>query len=78
MMFDEKRRWTSIVLFSSILLTLFVAFALDSLGFFQAILLLICVLIQFGALFWYIIILIPYGRKMVCGCFKALRGSDNE
>lgn len=68
-MFDEKRRITSIVLLSDIALTLLVAFVLS--GIFATVLLFILVLVQFGAIFWYLILIVPYGRKMVCGCFNS-------
>jgi hypothetical protein len=75
-MFDEKRRITTIVLLSAIALTLLVAFVLS--GFFATILLFILVLVQFGALFWYLVLIVPYGRKMVCGCFKACVGKKDK
>jgi len=76
MMFDEKRRITTMILFSAIILTIIIAFALD--GFFATILLLILILVQFGALFWYLVLIVPYGKKMVCGCFKACLKKDSE
>jgi hypothetical protein len=76
LMFDEKRRITTIVLLSAIGLTLFVAFVLD--GIFATMLLFILVLVQFGALFWYLVLIVPYGKKAVCGCFNACLKKDKE
>jgi hypothetical protein len=41
-------------------------------------LLFILVLVQFGALFWYLVLIVPYGKKAVCGCFNACLKKDKE
>ena len=70
-MFKPDRRLWSIALFASMILTLVIAFVLD--GFFRTILLLICVGVEFAALFWYIVLLIPGGKKVCCACFKCCK-----
>ena len=75
-MFDEKRRITTIVLLTSIALTLLVAFVLK--GAFRTILLFALVFVTSGALFWYIILCIPMAKKIVCGCFGGCFGKKGE
>eukprot|EP00457_Paulinella_chromatophora_P011132 gb/GEZN01011258.1/.p1 GENE.gb/GEZN01011258.1/~~gb/GEZN01011258.1/.p1 ORF type:complete len:188 (-),score=14.88 gb/GEZN01011258.1/:612-1139(-) len=63
----EKSRWIATTVFLlSMLLTIVVAFAVKNPG-----LVLVCVIIQACALFWYALSYIPYGRAMFTNCCKS-------
>ena len=64
-MFDEKRRITTIVLLTAIVLTLLAAFATKN-----PLVVFILLAVQFVALFWYVVILIPGLRSLLCFCCK--------
>ena len=69
-MFHKKRIIATLVLLSSIAATLIFAFALQSNVTADAIVVLICILIEYLAYFWYSLSYIPYGREIVCKCIK--------
>ena len=64
-MFDEKRRITTIVLLTAIVLTLLAAFATKN-----PLVVFVLLAVQFVALFWYVVILIPGLRALLCFCCK--------
>ena len=64
-MFDKKRRITTIILLVAIALTLVVAIL-----FKNVLLVFICLAVQFCALFWYVVILVPGLRALICFCCK--------
>ena len=64
-MFDEKRRITTIVLLTAIVLTLLAAFATKN-----PLVVFILLAVQFVALFWYVVILVPGLRSLLCFCCK--------
>ena len=62
--FDKDRRVASIVLILSIVLVLTFAFlGVTAVVFFM-------LLIQFGAFWWYSIVMLPFGRQIACACMK--------
>eukprot|EP00808_Paulinella_micropora_P014412 g23430.t1 len=65
-MFHKERRIATTVFLISILATLIVAFAVKNPG-----LVLVCVIIQACALFWYALSYIPYGRTAFTSCCKS-------
>lgn len=76
-MFNEERRLYSAILLSTMVLTLVIAFTLS--GIIRTFLLLICVIAQYGSLLWYLVLLIPGGKKICCACIKCLKeqATDN-
>jgi len=66
-MFDKTRILATIVYLVSILATLLVAFLSGNGG-----LVLICIIIQCLALFWYALSYIPYGRQALTSCCGAV------
>lgn len=64
-MFEKKRIFVTIVFLAAIAMTLVSAFV-----FKRALLVLIFIIIQYCAWFWYTLTYIPYGRKIACECFK--------
>ena len=62
-MLDKKRRVTSIVLISAIILTLVSALMIKN-GF----LVLLCIIIEFCAYVWYMASYIPFARKSIVKC----------
>ncbi|CUG89071.1 Got1/Sft2-like family protein, putative [Bodo saltans] len=62
-MFDKTRKDATLVYLASMLMTLFVAFATRS-----AVLCALCGLVEYGALVWYSLSYIPYGREMAKSC----------
>lgn len=66
-MFDSKRLIATIVFIVTIALTLCAALWWKS-----AILCIVFLVVQMCAFIWYALSYIPYGRDMLCGCFKSL------
>ena len=77
-MFGKERRIYSIILLSTMVLTLVIAYTLEN--FIGTILIVIMVLAQYAALFWYLVLLVPGGKKVVCACFKCIKeqATDKE
>ena len=69
-MFARKRIIVTLVLLSSIVATLVFAFALQSDETADAIVVLLCILVEYCAFFWYSLSYIPFGREIFCKCFK--------
>ncbi|RNF16132.1 putative vesicle transport protein SFT2B-like [Trypanosoma conorhini] len=66
-MFDEKRWIATTVYLVFIVLTLVCALALHN-----ALLVLVCCLVQIGAMVWYVLSYIPFARDAVKSCFGRL------
>ena len=64
-MFDKKRRITTIILLIAIGLTLVSAVLTKN-----VLIVFICIAVQFCALFWYVVILVPGLRALLCFCCK--------
>ena len=64
-MFDKKRRITTIILIIAVVLTLIAAFATKN-----VLIVFILLAVQFVALFWYVVILVPGLRSCLCFCCK--------
>jgi uncharacterized membrane protein YccF (DUF307 family) len=64
-MFEKKRIVVTLVFLGAVAMTLISAFV-----FKRAVLVLVFILIQYAAWFWYSLSYVPYGRKMACVCFK--------
>jgi 1,4-dihydroxy-2-naphthoate octaprenyltransferase len=69
-MFKRKRIITTIVFLLSIVMTLVSAIVIK-----KPILVIIFILIQYCAYFWYSLSYIPYGRDIFCKCFKRQTGT---
>ena len=69
-MSKEGRRVTSIVYVLSLLVTLVVCFLTfpDDLRALQALIIIVCLVLQFGAMVWYSLSYIPYGRATAKSC----------
>ena len=72
-MFDKKRRITSIIFLSCIVGTIVSCILYPKVPV-QAILLF--VLVQYCAYFWYSLSFIPFGRTIFCKCFKNAVGDE--
>ena len=59
-MMDEKRRIATLVYIGSLIMTIVTAFVVKSM-----LLCLVCIAIQYTALFWYSLSYIPYGQSML-------------
>lgn len=70
-MFEKKRIIVTIVFLASIAMTLVSAFV-----FKRAVLVLVFIIIQYCAWFWYTLSYIPYGRTMACACFKKMTSKE--
>jgi len=66
-MFESKRIVATIVYLASIVFTLVMALVVKIVG-----LVLLAILIQMLALFWYSISFIPYARTAICSCCKGM------
>ncbi|OMJ67343.1 hypothetical protein SteCoe_35518 [Stentor coeruleus] len=67
--FDEKRRFTTIIFFTAMALTLISVF------FFNIpLLILLFVVIQICSYVWYMASYFPWGREILSGCFKKCCG----
>jgi hypothetical protein len=76
-MFDEKRRYTSIVFLSCLFATLVVVFIpID--GTIKLVLLLLLLVTQFSASLWYTLSYIPYGRRTFMKILKGVFGIEEE
>lgn len=64
-MFEMKRLAATVIYLCSIVLTLVMALVVGIVG-----LVLMAIIIQALALFWYSISYIPYARTAICNCFK--------
>eukprot|EP00347_Sterkiella_histriomuscorum_P010284 403376892 len=64
-MFLRKRIIVTLVCITSIIMTLISAMVIK-----KPLLVLLFVLIQYCSYFWYSLSYIPYGREIVCKCFK--------
>lgn len=77
-MFDEKRRWTSITYLSCLAGTLLVVFCPlpKKVRDIKLPLILLLMLVQFGASVWYTLSYIPYGRRTATKCIKRQLGMN--
>jgi hypothetical protein len=66
-MFQKTRIIATIVYLGSIVMTLVMALVVKIVG-----LVLLAILIQMLALFWYSISFIPYARTAICSCCKSV------
>ncbi|MES1913088.1 MAG: hypothetical protein MHM6MM_005317 [Cercozoa sp. M6MM] len=66
-MFDKKRVIATVVYLVSLVLTLVVAFTIKNPG-----LVVLCLIVQWIALFWYALSYIPYGRSAFKNCCKGM------
>merc|ERR1711907_259990 len=64
-MFLPKRRVATIVMLSTIVLTMVIAFTIQ-----EVILIILMLIIQMCAMFWYSLSFIPFGREMFTACVK--------
>jgi hypothetical protein len=76
-MFDEKRRYTSIVFLSCLFATLVVVFIPFD-GTIKLVLLLLLLVTQFSASLWYTLSYIPYGRRTFIRVLKGVFGIEEE
>jgi hypothetical protein len=76
-MFDETRRWTTVVYLSCLVATLAVIF-IPIQSIVKLCLLLILILTQCGANVWYSLSYIPYGRRTFLRFLKNAAGLDEE
>ena len=76
-MFDEKRRYTSIVYLSCLSTTLIIVF-LPIDGTIKLVLLLLLLVAQFSASLWYTLSYIPYGRRTFMRVLKGVFGIEDE
>lgn len=68
--FDEKRRITTIVYFSSMIMTLVSVFYIKI-----AFIILVFVITQISSYVWYMASYFPWGRSILLGCIKKCFGS---
>lgn len=66
-MFAKKRIFATIAYLASIIFTLVMALVVKIVG-----LVLLAILLQLLALFWYSISFIPYARTAICSCCKGM------
>ncbi|KAI9358575.1 SFT2 domain-containing protein [Zopfochytrium polystomum] len=71
-MFDSSRLISTIIYLASIVATLLVAILLGS-----VFLVIICLIVQFFALFWYSASYVPFVQDMIKNCFKGLVGGSS-
>eukprot|EP00349_Pseudokeronopsis_sp_Brazil_P005492 CAMPEP_0202958294 /NCGR_PEP_ID=MMETSP1396-20130829/2657_1 /ASSEMBLY_ACC=CAM_ASM_000872 /TAXON_ID= /ORGANISM="Pseudokeronopsis sp., Strain Brazil" /LENGTH=174 /DNA_ID=CAMNT_0049676293 /DNA_START=9 /DNA_END=533 /DNA_ORIENTATION=+ len=73
-MFDKTRIITTLVLLGSILTVLLTGIIAgimnDEVGALGTIIILVGIIVEYCAYFWYSLSYIPYGRTIVCKCFK--------
>ena len=69
-MFDKKRFWTTVIFLTCMLLTITVVVLIMFKINIPAAIVLILVIIQYCAYFWYSLSFIPFGRTIFCKCFK--------
>jgi Got1/Sft2-like family len=76
-MFDEKRRYTTIVYLSCLFATIIVVF-LPIDGTIKLVLLLLLLVAQFCASLWYTLSYIPYGRRTFIRVLRGVFGIEDE
>lgn len=65
-MFDVKRRWTSVIFLTAMIMVLVSALVLKN-----ALLTLVFIVIEVSAFIWYVASYVPWGRNCLVGCFKS-------
>jgi len=79
-MFDEKRRYTSIVYLSCLVSTIVIVFIPIPVeyGAIKLLLLVLLLIAQFCASLWYTLSYIPYGRRTFMRMLKGAFGIEEE
>jgi hypothetical protein len=75
-MFASTRAVATCVYLAMLVLTLIVAFAEGLKG--RAPLLVLCILVQFVAMCWYVLSYIPFARQVVCSAVKGCCGCSDD
>mmetsp|Transcript_5030 Transcript_5030/g.13379 ORF Transcript_5030/g.13379 Transcript_5030/m.13379 type:complete len:128 (-) Transcript_5030:599-982(-) len=76
-MFDNKRKWTSVVYLSCLVITLVLVF-IPLLWELKLFLLITCIMVQFCASCWYSLSYIPYGRNTAIRMAKRTLGLNES
>lgn len=66
-MFDSKRRWTSVIFLTAMVMVL-----VSALVFQNALMTLVFIVIEVSAFVWYVASYVPWGRNCLVGCIKSV------